>query len=74
MKQNKNFGGFFFLSENGQDFYPGYPGPGFGDFFPGQGPEMPPGMALLPPQGRGTPPLVMEHQMHPGGKKFTLND
>ncbi|XP_060584846.1 LIM/homeobox protein Lhx1-like [Ruditapes philippinarum] len=59
--------GYGYFNENGQDFYPGYPGPGFGDFFPGQGPEMPPGMALLPPQGRGTPPLVMEHQMHPGG-------
>lgn len=53
--------------ENGQEFYPGYPGPGFGDFFPGQGPEMPPGMPLLPHQGRGTPPIGMEHQMPPGG-------
>lgn len=53
------------ILESGPDFYPAYPGPGYGEFFPGQ-PEMPPGMQILPHQGRVTPTLGME-PMHHGG-------
>jgi len=65
----------FVVSEGGPEFYPAYPGPGYGDFFPGPGPELPPGMQLLPPQGRLTPTMVMDPQMHHGGKhhKQTLD-
>ncbi|KAH3884864.1 LIM/homeobox protein Lhx3-like [Dreissena polymorpha] len=54
--------------DNGVDFYSGFPGPGYGDFFPSQGPDMPPGLALLPPHhGRVTPPMGMEHPMQHNG-------
>lgn len=60
--------GYGYFNENGQDYYPGYPGPGFGDFFPGQGPDMPPNMPMLSHHpGRGTPPMGMDHPMLPGG-------
>lgn len=57
---------FFFITENGQDFYPGYQG--YNDFFPGQGDGGPPPMNFLPPTSQGTPPLSMEQSLHHNSK------
>ena len=53
----------YFFSDNGQDFVPGYQG--YGEFYPGPVPEGYP-MNFLPPSGRGTPPLGMEHPLSRG--------
>ena len=54
---------FLTFSDNGQEFFPGYQG--YGDFYPGPVPEGHP-MGFLPPSGRGTPPLGMEHPLSRG--------
>lgn len=54
-----------YISENGQEYYPGYQG--YNDFFPGQD-GGPGNMNFLPPSSQGTPPLNLDQQMHHSGK------
>lgn len=61
---------YFFSSENGQEYYPGYQG--YNDFFPGQD-GGPGNMNFLPPTSQGTPPLNLDQPMHHSGKIRNLN-
>lgn len=54
----------YYISENGQEYYPGYQG--YNDFFPGQD-GGPGNMNFLPPSSQGTPPLNLDQQMHHSG-------
>lgn len=61
----------FFISENGQDFYPGYPQP-YGEFFMGQGADGPGAINFLPPT-QGTPPVLEQGIHQPGTFSVVCN-
>ncbi|KAL8570063.1 hypothetical protein ACOMHN_036340 [Nucella lapillus] len=57
------------VTENGQEFYPGYH-QAYGEFFMGQGQEGPPGPLnfLPPPPNQGTPPILDQGLHQPVGR------